>query len=182
MICQELPPHARRIQMCAVFRDAGRWNYLCMRGEYESHKPRTIAPRELPPHARRIQKYHDHCDYIAGTTSACAGNTRPAAIPWGCRGNYLRVRGEYGDGGAKLGFGLELPPHARRIHGGAWSSKTRHGTTSACAENTTTRCRHAHGAWNYLRMRGEYPVQSPIWVYFWELPPHARRIQRIIGF
>ena len=50
------------------------------------------------------------------------------------------------------------------------------GTTSACAENTCGNFLHWSGRWNYLRVRGEYPVDAPtapVWV---ELPPRARRI------
>ena len=74
----------------------------------------------------------------------------------------------------------ELPPHARRIHPGAYQVAVfselpprarrilakvmnwldEKGTTSACAENTVYPWdRHGEG-WNYLRVRGEYPDQG----------------------
>ena len=73
--------------------------------------------RELPPRARRIPAEEITKGLQAGTTSACAENTRlqphSGVKPW----NYLRVRGEYND---KIfhanGLG-ELPPRARRILG-----------------------------------------------------------------
>ena len=50
-----------------------------------------------------------------GTTSACAENTstpmRTLAVP----GNYLRVRGEYGEALKMAAPTAELPPRARRI-------------------------------------------------------------------
>ena len=50
------------------------------------------------------------------------------------------------------------------------------GTTSACAENTSTNANNATQGGNYLRVRGEY--HKPGWyiAYGWELPPRARRI------
>ena len=53
----------------------------------------------------------------------------------------------------------------------------RHGTTSACAENTALECAPARDQQNYLRVRGEYTgpvagIDSDL-----ELPPRARRIQ-----
>ena len=51
---------------------------------------------------------------------------------------------------------MELPPRARRIHGGNIQRPIAFGTTSACAENTgifPARYRHQG---NYLRVRGEY--------------------------
>ena len=52
----------------------------------------------------------------------------------------------------------------------------RHGTTSACAENTALECAPARDQQNYLRVRGEYTgpvagIDSDL-----ELPPRARRI------
>ena len=91
----------------------------------------------------------------------------------------------------------ELPPRARRIHIGKVTVRAGQGTTSACAENTTRRITLLPRAWNYLRVRGEYP-KTPAWHppsrnYLrvrgeyspaphqsrgnWELPPRARRIR-----
>ena len=56
----------------------------------------------------------------------------------------------------------------------------RHGTTSACAENTALECAPARDQQNYLRVRGEYTgpvagIDSDL-----ELPPRARRIHQKI--
>ena len=71
---------------------------------------------------------------------------------------------------------LELPPRARRIHhykryGLHWS-----GTTSACAENTPFERLELRLIWNYLRVRGEYPIGGILSGRPRELPPRARRI------
>ena len=50
---------------------------------------------ELPPRARRILYTHGLCHLVFGTTSACAENTRNAALFDHPQWNYLRVRGEY---------------------------------------------------------------------------------------
>ena len=131
-------------------------NYLRVRGEYSPPSAAHDSSAELPPRARRIPYYNHTGRPEYGTTSACAENTRPAAIPLGCRGNYLRVRGEYLPGRVVKTSDAELPPRARRIlaprPGRSWAD----GTTSACAENTRPGQVCKKAAWNYLRVRGEY--------------------------
>ena len=51
-----------------------------------------------------------------------------------------------------------------------------HGTTSACAENTSVQAEYAIDTWNYLRVRGEYQRLNDTNLYLRELPPRARRI------
>ena len=53
-------------------------------------------------------------------------------------------------------FYVELPPRARRIQALTCTSIQELGTTSACAENTGRILPEPQGAWNYLRVRGEY--------------------------
>ena len=153
---KELPPHARRIRVfvlgggcslgttsaCAenTYRSVGgqcdSGNYLRMRGEYNTKKPKPRARKELPPHARRIHLCCLQCFFQLGTTSACAENTFPRRGDVIVHRNYLRMRGEYLTlVNTKEGCG-ELPPHARRIPWGASHGFHRGGTTSACAENT----------------------------------------------
>ena len=111
--------------------------------------------------------------------------------------NYLRVRGEYTTSPSSYQVMEELPPRARRIHGhslqpqrmaelpprarrilGAGASlATSHGTTSACAENTTSKVLCTGGSWNYLRVRGEYLAAGIAPFPRKELPPRARRIR-----
>ena len=132
----ELPPRARRIpsdafllssvvgttSACAENTSRNRndssssWNYLRVRGEYESPKAAHLLSQELPPRARRILCHAEGVMAAGGTTSACAENT------------HLRLR--------NIIRSRELPPRARRIH--AWYSAACNaiGTTSACAENT----------------------------------------------
>ena len=175
----ELPPRARRIldealkqnetdgttSACAENTSAvsttvsGAWNYLRVRGEYAKALQNMGIEAELPPRARRIQAAGGEGHHSVGTTSACAETTyHPpprSKAPW----NYLRVRGVYGVWMRTHRAMVELPPRARRIH----LHKTRRdlisGTTSACAENTTS----PHGAQvpagNYLRVRGEYLIR-----------------------
>ena len=71
-----------------------------------------------------------------GTTSACAENTVGGVAELISAGNYLRVRGEYGQKDRKDTITMELPPRARRIPVGAGGYGVDPGTTSACAENT----------------------------------------------
>ena len=91
-----------------------------------------------------------------GTTSACAENTcrnpQNAFLDW----NYLRVRGEYGEEKLVFSAHLELPPRARRIHEALGELLAAEGTTSACAENTSTCVDARPLVRNYLRVRGEY--------------------------
>ena len=53
------------------------------------------------------------------------------------------------------------------------------GTTSACAENTFTDMERRLAARNYLRVRGEYTMNTTEAWKKWELPPRARRIPPI---
>ena len=107
-----------------------------MRGEYAEATIRRLIAEELPPRARRIPCMTYNRPATAGTTSACAENTKPqprsGVKPW----NYLRVRGEYKGMVAVDEYTLELPPRARRILSLKSSAICFLGTTSACAENT----------------------------------------------
>ena len=153
---QELPPRARRIQRrpgtgwtargttsacaenttntCTQVRHHR--NYLRVRGEYVSSRSPSLFMRELPPRARRILRLKKSLNKQAGTTSACAENTRFRMRRQSYNRNYLRVRGEYisiRNGAATL---MELPPRARRILFNDDHAYHCLGTTSACAENT----------------------------------------------
>ena len=115
-----------------------------------------------------------------GTTSAHAENTKIMAWAPACTWNYLRARGEYGDGHGACVYCRELPPRTRRIHAPAGVNNLVDGTTSAHAENTGT---HRHGRTpngNYLRARGEYRTKSDISGVWGELPPRTRRIQVVL--
>ena len=131
---------------------------------------------ELPPRARRIRVEPLGAREWFGTTSACAENTCDRWCAAGRVWNYLRVRGEYTTINGTDYIGQELPPRARRIHhykryGLHWS-----GTTSACAENTPFERLELRLIWNYLRVRGEYPIGGILSGRPRELPPRARRI------
>ena len=111
----ELPPRARRIRKivnmhrqafgttsaCAenTVHSAGASyrsrNYLRVRGEYTRRRASPIIGLELPPRARRIPVEIIRAVPGAGTTSACAENTKPPHPHAHPTGNYLRVRGEY---------------------------------------------------------------------------------------
>ena len=171
----ELPPHTRRTHAynctCSTLNGA-----LCMRGEYMCRRSFLPRSRELAPRTWRILPEPPFDLLICGTTSAYAENTRPSVIPWGCRGNYLRVRGEYlvtPTGGAKT---EELPPRAWRIRKLPGFTCGGDGTTSACAKNTALAFRPSMRRWNYLRVRGEYYKKLFTRVRNSELPPRARRI------
>ena len=154
----ELPPRARRIPHSAIILPSCEGttsacaentvtffdgcvvhgNYLRVRGEYFSTACGAIRILELPPRARRIPYQGLVVDPSEGTTSACAENTSEKHIILAMRWNYLRVRGEYPRLGNVPGDGGELPPRARRIPQQGRQPRHRQGTTSACAENTTT--------------------------------------------
>ena len=193
---RELPPHARRIlapgavkivgngttSACAENtsvrnpRNGGQWNYLRMRGEYLLLSASHSLHPELPPHARRIRLSEIPETAVNGTTSACAENTL-GCFSWFPQGwNYLRMRGEYHWFHLHKHIRWELPPHARRIPSLLHYHLCFHGTTSACAENTTPGPAKTGEARNYLRMRGEYNTKKPKPRARKELPPHARRI------
>ena len=88
------------------------------------------------------------------------------------------MRGEYVWCGSMFGWGLELPPRARRIHLRAIQRSGAGGTTSACAENTPGGRGFCHCDRNYLRVRGEYRLRTRVSHIRLELPPRARRILR----
>ena len=91
------------------------------------------------------------------------------------------MRGEYCDV-FHFSSGIEeLPPHARRIRGIKLGNSAPGGTTSACAENTTTPRTILPYSRNYLRMRGEYNLTTHPPTCYTELPPHARRIRGLMG-
>ena len=115
-----------------------------------------------------------------GTTSACAENTIAGRNRPRRRGNYLRVRGEYSSSPITPVTRSELPPRARRILPRQGGEGVEEGTTSACAENTARRVFPAPLGRNYLRVRGEYTVLYLCGVWHVELPPRARRIQKMV--
>ena len=134
---------------------------------------------ELPPRARRIQADRQYCSVDVGTTSACAENTNGPASSATTKRNYLRVRGEYVLNWLQPTRAWELPPRARRIPGQTIISLSAHGTTSACAENTTPGVVMDGIEGNYLRVRGEYEKIKDNIHTLKELPPRARRILKL---
>ena len=87
------------------------------------------------------------------------------------------MRGEYPFRPSAGSVTQELPPRARRIHALPLTQFPQRGTTSACAENTYGKKHVILAMRNYLRVRGEYPVDAPLPPAWAELPPRARRIQ-----
>ena len=87
------------------------------------------------------------------------------------------MRGEYDTVLNLYIWHVELPPRARRIPKDEFAGPDGRGTTSACAENTTTRPHGLSPWWNYLRVRGEYFAGVSIPPGASELPPRARRIR-----
>ena len=131
---------------------------------------------ELPPRARRIRVLDSDPGTGYGTTSACAENTTDDTETINMHGNYLRVRGEYHGRHGNHQHAWELPPRARRIHGRQGFTRIKHGTTSACAENTKSERMSDAPPRNYLRVRGEYSGIRQWACTQAELPPRARRI------
>ena len=127
-----------------------------MRGEYGVAGHMMDMDEELPPRARRIPHERSPHQGQHGTTSACAENTPTLVLLGHHTWNYLRVRGEYLQGGRKWLEEEELPPRARRILDGQEVHFAGQGTTSACAENTAADNVAAAQRRNYLRVRGEY--------------------------
>ena len=197
----ELPPRARRIQpdsnefgalwgttsACAEntrnhpHPSPQSGNYLRVRGEYPHSAVVPIRWVELPPRARRILAGEAQRRTNQGTTSACAENTPTADTAPTLHRNYLRVRGEYMSPSGVAANSGELPPRARRIRAKPLRGGGHAGTTSACAENTTTAPATSATQRNYLRVRGEYGVFHNPSHYDRELPPRARRIQMRIS-
>ena len=173
----ELPPRTRRIPLRdpTIWIDVGTtsayaentvggcqawvvWgNYLRVRGEYNSPKRPAADTRELPPRTRRILHTAAPSSISAGTTSAYAENTGHRTAPMWLAWNYLRVRGEYSNSPSRANGMPELPPRTRRIPTLYLGTRNIPGTTSAYAENTHRMHRRILAAWNYLRVRGEYP-------------------------
>ena len=148
-----------------------------MRGEYLSIYKSVAISWELPPRARRIPIRCFLFIPTVGTTSACAENTPKRSCGRNHHRNYLRVRGEYFTRCQPVSSCSELPPRARRIRAFHWFHLDKHGTTSACAENTSDWDIDLGGFRNYLRVRGEYEVFSRVFHKHLELPPRARRIR-----
>ena len=88
------------------------------------------------------------------------------------------MRGEYAAHPRWVRPPRELPPRARRIPVTFYCVCYLSGTTSACAENTSSDAPAPTLSRNYLRVRGEYDHQPLIGFPEQELPPRARRIQR----
>ena len=153
-----------------------------MRGEYSA--PTFGAPwcGELPPRARRIHPASGDSDFLDGTTSACAENTKRGPSILREKRNYLRVRGEYIRHQPRGRWFEELPPRARRIPPNPAQHPEQSGTTSACAENTLWSVSRVSLARNYLRVRGEYSSFPIGIINNWELPPRARRILVYISY
>ena len=147
-----------------------------MRGEYGAPATPTTSPPELPPRARRIPLHILRKLIKPGTTSACAENTFSFLVNRFPAWNYLRVRGEYKPKCSGSMKNTELPPRARRIRAAIVVGVLGDGTTSACAENTTSYLTPPGRWWNYLRVRGEYWSERHRNDTIMELPPRARRI------
>ena len=131
---------------------------------------------ELPPRTRRILVTLGFRVFFRGTTSAHAENTQSHTVQTGVIRNYLRARGEYPIQSLLVGLYTELPPRTRRIlvrHSATLRSRR---TTSAHAENTQSHTVQTGVIRNYLRARGEYPIQSLLVGLYTELPPRTRRI------
>ena len=152
-----------------------------MRGEYFRLLSARSEPLELPPRARRIRGVMFATYVSDGTTSACAENTLEGWPETLSFWNYLRVRGEYNPARSTSQSEMELPPRARRIPNGALCTLKMKGTTSACAENTSSRSAGRLPWWNYLRVRGEYHFTSRPGMSLRELPPRARRIPPVMA-
>ena len=150
-----------------------------MRGEYAIQPDWVGELWELPPRARRIRMTPPSSPPRVGTTSACAENTQRCVFVIERRWNYLRVRGEYNGNPQPRRRTTELPPRARRIRAHGTIRDRTDGTTSACAENTTTVTPCSCPKWNYLRVRGEYDCFKEAICTTSELPPRARRIPSI---
>ena len=120
--------------------------------------------------------YADPETGLTGTTSACAENTSTCGMTFFPTRNYLRVRGEYLLSETIPTPEQELPPRARRILMHAAIPQPEPGTTSACAENTSTGMNITALEANYLRVRGEYCFLRHSLNSSMELPPRARRI------
>ena len=131
-------------------------NYLRVRGEYSAGLCFAVSPQELPPRARRIRIMSVTTFKARGTTSACAENTWARKPHPRLGRNYLRVRGEYHHRVFCRWRISELPPRARRIRGAIGGGTPSRGTTSACAENTSSAPPPRPQHRNYLRVRGEY--------------------------
>ena len=86
------------------------------------------------------------------------------------------MRGEYSSAPERRNIRTELPPRARRIPISPYHRMVWTGTTSACAENTSTLWRSMSKRRNYLRVRGEYVTGEGYALADRELPPRARRI------
>ena len=170
----ELPACAENTISRSGFPPGSR-NYLRVRGEYIFRPCLMHSFWELPPCMRKIPLNNEDCYAIAGTTSACAENTRSRHPGHHPSRNYLRVRGEYAKGGGGVAI-VELPPRAWRIPPPATLDQGVTGTTSACAENTACLGGGMHPARNYLRVRGEYLLGKCYPKIRSELPPRARRI------
>ena len=151
-------------------------NYLRVRGEYFPAAGQHSTVPELPPRARRIRKQGFGADGLVGTTSACAENTLPLSAPKQRLWNYLRARGEYIKPRSVSPRMMELPPRTRRILSISAATGLILGTTSACAENTTTNANPKTTPRNYLRVRGEYLGMVLNGCGIMELPPRTRRI------
>ena len=135
--------------------DAARsWDHLRVCGaDYPIHRP-ARRRRGSPPRVRSRHVGGRRTGRPVGITSACAEQTSFARRSSSAMRDHLRVCGA--DDGHRTDMTLDdgSPPRVRSRLPRSARSGTSAGITSACAEQTPSWNRHAHGITDHLRVCG----------------------------
>ena len=116
------------------------WDHLRMCGEHISSSTRFLTILGSPPHVRRTLLVDDQQTGVWGITSACAENTAPDLAVTNSLKDHLRMCGEHATTKSILVVLTGSPPHVRRTLSLLTTFPFGNGITSACAENTKSRC------------------------------------------
>ena len=154
------PPHVRRTHIIInkIFDDSGitsacaentyqqkieeitAEDHLRMCGEHFLNNCSTCHNLGSPPHVRRTLLVDDQQTGVWGITSACAENTAPDLAVTNSLKDHLRMCGEHATTKSILVVLTGSPPHVRRTLSLLTTFPFGNGITSACAENTKSRC------------------------------------------
>ena len=156
-----------------------RWDYPCMRREYQMTQTAMHPQIGLPLHAQGILRMNNFLNTATGITPACAGNTLLIFLSFMSVRDYPCMRREYLTASNCLNDPEGLPLHAQGILSLSSCRHASDGITPACAGNTTEFDYEATKSWDYPCMRREYDAHYCLDKIDTGLPLHAQGIPGI---